>query len=38
MFTKKVYEHCVIYYNPYDDIEILQGTVDILSVNAVLFF
>ena len=24
MFTKKTYEHCNVYYNPYEDIEILK--------------
>lgn len=33
MFTKKVYEHCNIYYNPYEDIEVLQGITDFLSVD-----
>ena len=33
MFTKKSYEHCNVYYNPYEDIEILQGTTDFLSVD-----
>lgn len=33
MFTKKSYEHCNVYYNPYEDIEILQGTTDWLSVD-----
>lgn len=33
MFIKKTYDHCNIYYNPYEDIEILQGTTDWLSVD-----
>lgn len=33
MFTKKVYEYCNIYYNPYEDIEVLQGTVDFMGVD-----
>lgn len=33
MFTKKEYEHCIIYYNPYEDIEILQGITDCIGVD-----
>lgn len=33
MFTKKTYDHCNIYYNPDEDIEILQWTTDWLSVD-----
>ena len=33
MFTKKEYEHCVVYYNPYEDIEVLQGITDCISVD-----
>lgn len=28
MFTLKSYEYCNIYYNPYEDIEIIVSTVD----------
>ena len=28
MFNFKEFEFCNIYYNPYEDIEIIQGTVD----------
>ena len=33
MFTKNEYEHCVVYYNPYEDIEVLQGITDCISVD-----
>ena len=33
MFTKKEYEHCVVYYNPYEDVEVLQGITDCISVD-----
>ena len=33
MFTKKSYEHCNVYYNHYEDIEILQGTTDFLGFD-----
>ena len=33
MFTKTSYEHCNVYYNPYEDIEILQGTTDFLGID-----
>ena len=33
MFNFKEFEFCNIYYNPYEDIEILQGTTDFLSVD-----
>ena len=33
MFTKSCYEHCNVYDNPDEDIEILQWTTDWLSVD-----
>lgn len=33
MFVKKEYEHCVVYYNPYEDIEISQGITDCMSID-----
>ena len=33
MFTLKQYEYCDIYYNPYEDIELIVGTVDYLGCD-----
>ena len=33
MFKFKEFEFCNIYYNPYEDIEIVQGTVDHIGID-----